>query len=78
MADFAACFARSFTSWMLMRGVRVAVRIGSLESKVICRDLVTAMRAEYSLLKVSALLSWINVWLIKAFSFATEHPEGTC
>lgn len=37
MADFAACCARSFTSWMLMTGARVSVGTGSLEVKATCR-----------------------------------------
>lgn len=51
-----------------------------LEAKVTCRGLVT-LSSEQSVVFCRSLPSSIGemfLWLIKAFSFTTEHTEGTC
>jgi len=71
MADFAVCFARNFTSCVLMTGVRVSVWMGSLEAKATCRDRTGQQRSchsvitvEYCLLWVSAFWSWKDTSLV--------------
>lgn len=61
MADFAVCFARNFTSWILMTGARVLVWFGSLEAKVTCRDVTSQQRSCHSILHQSGAFSPVSL-----------------